>query len=178
MRAVVFWCTVLALSVAVVADDQSVIFDEDLDFSTLRTFTMQSGRMVSERPELNFPATMTALGEAIRRTLVANGMKDVPDHADVTVEFSVNAVDYGIGPAGRANVIRPAPRGGRGGRVNILEVAFTEATLVVDLKHGDPEVLVWRGVYHDTENEARKLAEALPTDAVKLLSRFPPVRKK
>jgi hypothetical protein len=33
-------------------------------------------------------------------------------------------------------------------------------------------------VYHDTEKDAGKLADALPKDAAKLLSEFPPRKKK
>ncbi len=177
MRATASWCVVLALATAVLlADDHSVIFDEDVDFSIFKTFTMRAGRMTSERPELSFPAVMKTIGQAIRTSLTARGLKEVADRGDLLVEHSVAGVDYGIGPFGRPNAIRPGPRGGRGGRA--MQVDFTEATLVIDLKHGDPETLLWRGVFHDTENDARKLAEALPKDAATLLSQYPPQRRK
>lgn len=179
MRATPLWCVVLVLSSAVlVADDHSVLFDEDVDFSIFKTFTVREGRMASERPELNFPAVMKTLGEAIRATLASRGLTENPGRADVAVEYSVTGVDYNIGPFGRPNAIRPGQRGGRGSRGNAVPVDFTEVTLVIDLKHGDPGTLVWRGVYHDTENDARTLAEALPKDAAKLLSPYPPQRKK
>ena len=174
MRALAWCCLVVALSAAVLlADDHSIIFDEDVDFSIFKTFAMREGRVTSERPELNFPAAQRTLAEAIRTSLTARGLKEVADKADLYVEHSVAGVDYGIGPAGRANVIQPGGRG-RGGRASALQVDFTEATLVIDLKQADRGTLVWRGVYRDKENDARRLAEELPKDATKLLSQYPP----
>lgn len=169
---------VLALAVALallpavlVADDHSVIFDEDVNFSTFKTFSMRNGRMTSDRPELNFPVVMEVLGGVIRKTLTTKGLKEADDRSDLVVEFSVTAVDYSIGPFGRANTMR----GGRG-RSGASQAAFTEAMLVLDLKRRDPETLLWRGVYRNAEPEAGKLAELLPRDAMTLLAQYPPKR--
>jgi Domain of unknown function (DUF4136) len=179
MRRIGMACVVLALSSAVLlADDHSVIFDEEVDFSTFKTFAVHEGHMASERPELNFPAVMKTLDAAIRSALTASDLKEVTNRPDLVVEYSVTGVDYGIGPFGRANVLGAGRGGGRGPRASALPVDFTEATLVIDLKHGDPATLLWRGVYHDAENDAKKLGEALPKDAAKLLSEYPPKRKK
>jgi hypothetical protein len=169
-------CTALLLSSALVlADDHSVIFDEDVDFSTFKTFTMRDATITSARPELKFPAVAKSLGESIRAALVTSGLKDLPDRGDLVAESSVKGVDYEIGPFGRANVVRP-PRGSAGPTGSTVD--FTEVALVVDLKRAGSEVLIWRGVYHDTEKDAGKLADALPKDAAKLLSEFPPRKKK
>jgi hypothetical protein len=169
---------VLALAVvALSADDHSVIFDDDLDFSDFATFSMGEAHIVSARPELNFPAVMRSLGETIRTALTKAGLKLVPDHADVIASYDVKGVDYAIGPFGRPNALQPNP-GGRRGRGGSLAVDFTEVTLVIDLQRGTPPALVWRGVFHDTEKEARKLAEALPKDAASLLSEYPPRKEK
>ena len=54
MRAAAMFFVAPALSTAVLlADDHSVIFDEDVDFSTLSTFTMRDVRMSSDRPEID-----------------------------------------------------------------------------------------------------------------------------
>jgi len=162
----------LAVSSAIlVADDHSVIFDEDVDFSTFKTFTMRKGRMTSDRPELNFPVVLEVLGGVIHKTLIGKGLKEGHDQADLVVEFSVTAVDYDIGPFGRANVAR----GGRG-RSGASQAGFTEAALVLDLKRRDSDTLLWRGVYRNAEPEPGKLAEMLPRDAVTLLTQYPPKR--
>lgn len=177
MRAVALCVAALAVSAAVlVADDHSVLFDEDVDFSTFKTFAMRERRITSERPELRFPAVMTAIDEAIRAGLTARGLKETPDRADLVVEYRATGVDWAIGPFGRPSVVQPGNRG-RGGRAGGATVNFTEVTLVIDLSHGDPALLVWRGVYHDTEENAGTLAQALPRDAAILLAKYP-VRKK
>jgi hypothetical protein len=102
-------CTALLLSSALVlADDHSVIFDEDVDFSAFKTFTMRDATITSARPELQFPAVAKSLGESIRAALVASCLKDLPDRGDLIAESSVKGVDYEIGPFGRANVVAAA----------------------------------------------------------------------
>ena len=165
--------TVLLASAILVADDHSVIFDEDVNFSTFKTFTMRRGKMTSDRPELNFPVVVEVLGGVIHKSLTSKGLKEAGDAADLIVEFSVNAVDYNIGPFGRANAVRS----GRG-RSSSSQAGFTEATLVLDFKRRDPETLLWRGVYRDSEPEPGKLAELLPRDATMLLTQYPPKRRR
>lgn len=174
VRALALGCVALLFSSAIlVADDHSVIFDPDANFTTFKTFTMGTAKLTSARPELNFPLVMKTIGDAIRTALTTAGLKEAPG-GDLAVELTVTGVDYGIGPFGRANAIQSG-RGGRG-RASV-PVDFTEVTLVLDLTHGDPGTLVWRGVYHDTENDAVKLASALPKDAAKLLAEYPPKKK-
>jgi hypothetical protein len=167
----------LLLSTAVLAaDDRTVLFDEDADFSTFKTFTLREGNIGSPRPELNNPITIKKITDAIRSALVTKGLKDSPGPSDLAVEFKVTAADFEIGPFGRVN-----PLGGRGrgrGPAPTSQPDFTDATLVIDLRAGDPGRLVWRGVYNDTENSPAKLAEALPKDALRLLADYPPKRKK
>jgi hypothetical protein len=164
-------------SAVLVAEDHCVLFDEDVNFSAFKTFTVHVGSMTSDRPELNFPVLVKTLGDAVRGSLSASGLKEAADRADLVVEYSVTGVDYNIGPFGRPSVVTPAPRGGRGSRSNAGPVDFTEATLVVDLSHGTPATLIWRGVYHDSEKDAGTLAATLPKGATKLLSQYPPRKK-
>src|SRR5262245_49086656 len=98
------------------ADDHSVIFDEDVDFSTFKTMTVRDATVTSDRPELTFPAVSKTLTDAIRSALTAKGLKAAAtDPADLEVICRVTGVDYAIGPFGRPNAIPPG-RGGRGGR--------------------------------------------------------------
>lgn len=174
MRPLARWCIALVLFSAVLAaDDHSVIFDEDVDFAAFGTFTVRPGSIVSSRPELNFPAVARALADSARTAMGQRGLKETAANADLVVDFKVTGVDYSIGPFGRPNAINgPRGRGGRGGQVD-----FTEATLVLDVSRREPEELVWRGVFHDSENDAGKLAAELPKDVAKLLADFPPKRK-
>ncbi len=176
MRAAPILVAVILFSAAVAADDRTVLFDEDADFSTFKTFTLRDGKIGSQRPELNSPITIKKLTDTIRSALVTKGLKETPGPSDLAVEFNVTASDFEIGPFGRVN-----PLGGRGrgrGPAPTSQPDFTDATLVIDLRAGEHGRLVWRGVYNDTENSPAKVAEALPKDALRLLADYPPKRKK
>jgi hypothetical protein len=173
MRVASLCAAVLIASVVVAADERSVLFDEDVDFSTFRSFALRNAGVTSDRPELSSPLVMQAIGDAVRASLVGRGLTDGGARADVVVEYSVSGVDFEVGPFGR-----PWPiEAGRGGRREGVKVAFTEATMVIDVKREDSRALVWRGVYRIADGEMQKLVDALPKNAVRLLSQYPPKRK-
>jgi hypothetical protein len=174
MRALLLSAILAAASAMLVADDHTVLFDEDVDFSSFKTFRLDSGRMKADRPELNFPALMTTLSEVIGSGLKARGLQPVSDAPNLTVDFSVTGVDYAIGPFGRPSIVS----GGRGRRGGGAPPDFTEATIVIDMKEAPSGTLVWRGVYHDTEDDAKRFADVLPKDAAVLISEYPPKRRK
>jgi len=177
MRRALAVCAALALSSTILlADDRVVLFDEDVDFSTFKSFIIGSGRMKSDRPELSFPAVLTSVAEAIRSGLSNKSLKEVSNNASLMVDFSVTGADFVIGPFGKPNPVAQGQRGGRGGGGSAT-VDFTEATLVIDLKDARSNLLIWRGVYHDTENQAQRLAEALPKDAATLVAEYPPKKR-
>ena len=183
MRAASAWFVALALVLAPVvllADDHSVIFDEDVDFSIFKTFTMREVRMTSSRPELNFPAVVKSIADAMRTSLTSVGLKEIDTGADLLVECQVSGKDFNIGPWGRPNTVGPGTGGGGGGGrgrgASSAPIDFTEVTMVLDLIRADSNGLVFRGVYHDTEENPEKLVKALPKDATTLLAKYP--RKK
>lgn len=163
---------VVLASAVLLADDHSVIFDEDVDFSIFKTFTMREVRMTSSRPELNFPAVVKSIGDAMRTSLTAVGLKEIDTGADLIVECQVSGKDFNIGPWGYPSTVSPGGRGrGRGGSPGPVD--FTEVTMVLDLIRADSNALVFRGVYHDTEENPEKLVKALPKDATTLLAKYP-----
>jgi len=183
MRTASAWFVALAMvlaSAVLLADDHSVIFDEDVDFSIFKTFTMRDVRMTSDRPELNFPAVVKTIGDAMRTSLTALGLKETNAGADLIVECKVSGTDFSIGPWGRPNTVGPTRGGGGGGRgrgPSSAPVDFTEVTMVLDLIRVDSNALVFRGVYHDTEGDPEKLVKALPKDAATLLAGYPRKKK-
>ena len=183
MRSASAWFVTLALalgSAILLADDHSVIFDEDVDFSIFKTFTVRDVRMTSARPELNFPAVAKTIGDAMRGSLSALGLKETDTGADLMVECNVSGTDFNIGPWGRPNTVGPTRGGGGGGRgrgPSSAPVDFTEVTMVLDLIRVDSSALVFRGVYHDTEGDAETLVKALPKDAATLLAQYPKKKK-
>src|SRR5262245_26178331 len=149
-----YLASLLALMLAVtpaVADDNIVQFDSQFDFSKVRTFAIRDGRLRSAREELNNALVAQNLREAIRTQLIARGLKESAAGADLFVEFSLNSDDYAIGTGGRANRIGTGLRGRRG-TAPVGPPDFSEAALVIDLVAAQqPELLVWRAVYRDTE---------------------------
>jgi hypothetical protein len=172
-----FLASLLGLFLAVapaVADDHIVQFDTRFDFSKVRTFAIRDGRLRSAREELNNALVAQNLKEAIRAQLIARGLKESATAADLFVEFSVSSDDYSIGSGGRANRI-PTERRGRRGTAGAGPPDFSEAALVIDLvAPQQPELLVWRGVYRDTEKNISKMVEKLSDDTRKLISDYPP----
>jgi hypothetical protein len=163
----------MAASAILHADDHTVLFDRDINWAAFKTFLVVNPAVSSERPELRFPALSTSIVEAARGSLVARGLTESNAAADLALAIRVTSDDWGIGSFGRPNLINP-PQGGRRGNARGLTVAFTEATLVIDLSRQSDKLLVWRGVFHDSEDNASKFGAALPKDATALLSQFPP----
>ena len=175
MRVTALSVGLILWSVLLLADDRSVTFDSHADFSTFKTFTVHEAKVTSSRPELSNPLFVKQIGDAIRAELTAKGLTETADRPDIIADCSITGVDYSVGPAGRANVVLP----GRGNSpVGFQPVSFTEGTLVIGLTGREPGTVVWHGVYRRPKDSASKLAQKLPGDVKKLLSEYPPKKKK
>ena len=174
MRAIALWClAIVALSSAsIVADDFVVLMDDDVDFSILRTFTVRDVNVTSRHPALGSPILRNQLRDATQATLTARGLTAATNQPALIVDCSVRGVDFTVDRTGRPI----EQRNGRGSRIRKPR-DFTEGTLVIDVTRADTRELVWRGVYHDSEQDPSKVAAALPAHVAKLLSQFPRQRK-
>jgi hypothetical protein len=151
---------VLFMSAAVFSDEHSIVFDEHADFSRLTTFDIRDGKCDSTRPELNNPLYMKKLAEIIRVALTAKGMTETADHPDIFVDYRVVGTEV-------STADRPSERLHGG-------VLYAQGTVTLDLVRRDPKLLIWEGIYHDDESNGSKLAQSLPSDVKKLLSKYPP----
>jgi Domain of unknown function (DUF4136) len=184
LKTTVLLVALLLVSAPGRADDHNVDLDKSTDFSKLKSFMIQPGKIDSSRQELNNAIVLGKIAEAIRTTLLSKGLIEVAARPDVAVEFTAIGVDYNVGPGGIANPIN-ASRGDRGGRGALGPngtgergpVDFSIGTLVVDVKTTEPSGLIWRGVYHDNERNSAKLGQKFPDDAKKLLSEYPGRKK-
>jgi hypothetical protein len=182
MRVALVLAGLVLFPAVLVADDHIVQFDRTVDFSIIRTFTFRGTTIASDRPELNNPLVLSKVTDTIRTLLTAKGLRETPDRPDVVVEFTVTGQDYSVGPFGRASRIEGG-RGGRGGSrrggdpQSAQPVAFIEGVLVLDVIDRESGLLVWRGVYRDSERDNARFARKLPDDARKLLSEYPPKKK-
>ena len=174
MRAIALWClTIVALSSAsLVADDYIVLLDDDVDFSTLRTFTVRDVNVTSQHPALGSPILKNQLRDAALAALTERGLRAASNQPALIVDCSVRGVNFTVDRTGRP-VEQRNTRGDRRRKPR----DFTEGTLVIDVTRADTRELVWRGVYHDTEQDPSRIAAALPAHAAKLLSRFPRPKK-
>jgi Domain of unknown function (DUF4136) len=177
MRAIVLWCLAIVVlsSASIVADDYVVLQDDDVDFSTLRTFTVREVNLTSKHPALGSPVLRNQLRDAAQAMLVGRGLTAASNQPALIVDCSVRGVDFAVDRTGR-----PVEQGsGRGGRrqPSTNPRDFTEGTLVIDVTRVDTRELVWRGVHHDTEQDPSRIAAALPAHAAKLLSRFPRLKR-
>jgi hypothetical protein len=134
------------------------------------------------------PSILKNVKQAIGSALIARGLQEAGENEpDVYVGFSIESQEYVVGSGGRANpLVAPAGRGGRGSRggrggdpVSAGAPDFSDAGLVIDLIASQPsELLIWRGVFRDRERDVSKLVERLPANARKLLSDYPPKRRR
>ena len=156
------------------ADDFVVLVDDGVQFSTFRTFTVRDVSTTSRHPELDSPVLRTMVRDAARNALAERGLSETSNQPALIVECRVRGVDFGIDRMGR-----PVQEQGRGARrqPNPNQRRFTEGTLVIDVMRADTRELVWRGVYHDTDDEPAAVAAAMGKHAAKLLSQFPRQRK-
>lgn len=173
-RAVACLAVVAVTAAAVGADDYVVLVDDEVEFSTLRTFTVREASTTSRHPALDSPVLRSQLRDAARKALADRGLSESATRPALVVECSLRGVDFAIDRMGR-----PVEQRGRGARrqPNPNQRRFTEGTLVIDVTRADTRELVWRGVYHDTDDEPADVAAAMPRHATMLLSRFPKQRK-
>jgi len=170
-----------SLHAPLLADDRHVDVDANADFSRMKTFAIRESTINSQKPELNNRLFVQKLQEAIRGELTAKGLKETADRPDLFVDFSIAGMDYSIVERHPATRIPDGPGGQRG---HVVEgtgpqsVLSSEGTLVIDMTANPSGGLVWRGMYRDEESSGPKLAKKLPRDAKKLLSEYPPKKKK
>jgi len=173
--AVLLLCSGLLL-----ADDQSIDFDGSVDFSRIKTFAFREGKALTNEPEINNTLFLKRLSKVIRAGLKAKGLEETSHAPDMLVDYSVSGLEYSVVGGTRGTRIPDAP----GRRGVVIEgtgpqpVRFSEGTLIVDLIMRNNNQLVWRGVYRDEENNPSRLAKKLPVDAGKLMSEYPPKKKK
>jgi hypothetical protein len=175
-RSVALWTlVVIGLSSASTrGDDHVILVDDEVDFSSLRTFTVQDVNVTSKHPALNSPVLRSQLRDAMQIALATRGVTVASNQPSLIVQGSVRGVDFSVDRNGRPV---EQGRGGRGRQPNPNRPDFTEGTLVIDVLRADTRDLVWRGVYHDTDNDPARIAAALPKHVATLLSQFPRLRK-
>ena len=162
MRTIAVLAILMLLAPSLLADTRRIEVDEKADFSAFKTFVVREGRVTSRKAEINSTLLLTKIQDAIRTGLSSKRMTETADRPDLIVTFS-------LGERGQRGVV------GRGIR-NMRVITTSEGRLVIEMTSG--KNLVWHGTYTDDEADAAKLAKKLPDDAKKLISEYPPKKKK
>jgi hypothetical protein len=176
MKSTALLVVLAVLSGPLLAADYIVDFDRQVDFSTQRTFAFRRSQIQSERPELNSELVRDQVTAAVRAALLARGLREASENADLLVDWTAIGQRFGINEWRNAIPLDNIP-GGRGLPPNNpwrnLPEAFVEGVLAVDLTVRSSDLLVWRGVYRNREKASAKLAHQLPAYATKLLAGYP-----
>lgn len=183
MRGAASLATLLALLLwapAPAAGDFVVDHDRHQDFRSFRTFTLRGADVAIDRPEIANPLIIERTTAAIRAALLARGLREASEDADLLVDWSiqgqgffVNEWGHAIPLAGGENRTPWRPRRGPGGGPD----SFTEGTLVIDMTQASTGLLVWRGVHREKQRQVAGIADKLPAYARRMLARYPAVKK-
>lgn len=156
------------------AADYIVDRDHEVDFSTFRTFAIRNTAMGIDRPETRNPIVMARTTEVIRAALVARGLRETAEGAELLVDWQVRGQGMFIGPGGQP---RPTSYGQGGSHPGGQPLTFIEATLVLDMTAASSGLLIWRGVLRNKDRDAGEVAKNLPGYAKKLLGDYPRGKK-
>jgi hypothetical protein len=160
---------ILLAALGAFAQKVTVEFDEAVDFSKFKTFTIRDGQLNSKNPALNSELVKKRIDADIERYLTAKGLTMVSERPDLNVR-------YRFGSARRAEVER-YPAGWRGLGTRVVKVPYTEGTLVIDLRDPSTRSLVWRGIASEEKSDATKIEGKLDDMVRKALEKYPPKQK-
>ena len=106
---------------------------------------------------------------AVDRELAAKGLKPADGKPDVWAS-------YILGAQGKRDV-DVYPSGWRGWGTRRVVHKYTQGTLVLDLRDGAKNDLVWRATCVDTASDPAKIEKRIDNDVKKALDKFPPKKK-
>jgi uncharacterized protein DUF4136 len=159
----------VVLSGSAFAQKLNIDFDEQVDFSQFKTFTIRQGTMASPRPALSDELTQKHLERALERELTARGLKKADGAPDLNVFYilgSRGVVEQEVFPAGR-----------RGLGTRVVRVPATEGSLLISLRDPKTRSLVWRGIAWDEKANPTDIAKKLDDWVRKVIEKYPPKKK-
>jgi hypothetical protein len=159
----------LFLPVLVSAQKVTIEFDHAMEFTSLKTFSLQRGEIHRKNPSLNDDIVRKNLESAILKNLTEKGLTESNSQADVDVSSS-------LGSSNRRETERYPPRwGGWGGRR--VSYQYTEGTLTIDIRDPRRQELVWRAVAVSEERDPGKLPGKLDAMVKRSFEKYPPKKK-
>jgi len=160
---------VLAVGLSATAAGQKVSmqFDQQADFSAFHTFFVNPGQLTSKNPALNSDLVRKQIQDEIRKRLSEKGLSEVTSGPrDLNVRFSLGS--------GRRREVDLYPGGWWGPRR--IVTAYTEGTLVIDLRDPQEKALVWRAIASEDKSDAAHIQSKLDDMVRKSFEKYPPKR--
>ncbi|HME09855.1 MAG TPA: DUF4136 domain-containing protein [Bryobacteraceae bacterium] len=153
----------LAASYCVSAQKVHNEFDETIDFSQYKTFTIREGQLRSKNPSLNNELVRKKIDAELRRRLTEKGLLEVTEKPDLNVRYSLGAANH------REVDVYPS---GWGTRRYVIH--YTEGTLIIDLRDAKRRALVWRAIATEDKDSGAKVSEHLADMVKKAIEKYPP----
>src|SRR5258707_10247210 len=112
-------------------------FDQAVDFSKFKSFTLRDGQINAKGAALNNELVHKKIENDIRAVLTSKGLFEATTgQGDLNVRFTLGAA--------RRNEVDVYPTGWYGlGRARVV-TQYTQGTLVIDLRDPTQRALVWR----------------------------------
>ena len=144
-------------------------FDESAVFERYKTFHIVQGQINAKAAALNSDLTWRKIESEIRKRLTEKGLMEVESKPDLNVRFT-------LGQA-RKTEVEAYPAGWRGLGTRRVRVAYTQGTLVINLRDPVRKELVWRSVAEEEKNDPMEIAKHLDDMVRKSIERYPPKTK-
>jgi len=159
---------VLAVGPAL-AQKIDIEFDDSAVFERYKTFHIVEGQINAKAAALNSDLTRRKIENEIRKRLTEKGLIEVESKPDLNVRFT-------LGQARRSEV-EAYPAGWRGLGTRRVRVAYTQGTLVINLRDPVRKELVWRSIAVEEKNDPMQIAQHLDDMVRKSIDKYPPKQK-
>ena len=156
---------------AVIAPAQKIDteFDESVDFAKYKTFHIVDGQLNAKAAALNSDLTRKKIENEIRRRFTEKGLVEVESKPDLNVRFTLGS--------SRKTEVEAYPAGWRGLGTRRVRVAYTEGTLVINLRDTTRKELVWRSIATEEKNDPMEISKHLDDMVRKSIDKYPPKTK-
>jgi hypothetical protein len=159
----------LLLAGQMLAQKIDIEFDESADFSHYKTFAIQEGQLNAKAPALNSELTRKKIDNEIRKRLIEKGLMEVSARPDLNVRFTLGSA--------RRTEVEAYPAGWRGLGTRRVRVAYTEGTLVINMRDTSRRELVWRAIAVEDKSAPAQISEHLDDMVRKAIEKYPPKKK-
>ena len=162
--------TLVALAVGpALAQKIDIEFDESAVFERYKTFHVVEGQINAKAAALNSDLTRRKIENEIRKRLTEKGLMEVESRPDLNVRFT-------LGQARRSEV-EAYPAGWRGLGTRRVRVAYTQGTLVINLRDTSRKELVWRSIATEEKNDPIEISKHLDDMVRKSIDKYPLTKK-